>query len=808
MKAFRGIFLFIFSLSIGIQFCHGANDTGSISGSVKDENGNAIPGITILIKGTSQGTASDGSGRFKLGSIASGSQTLVISGVGYQSFEKNVIVTSGQNIEIDLVLSESIEQMSEVVVVGQTEAQEISSKPITITSIDAISLRKQTLGVAEVLKRSTGVLVRQSGGLGSDTQINLNGLAGNAVRIYYDGIPLEYLGGGVEVNNLPVNLIDRIDVYKGVMPIQIGTDALGGGINIVPRQFVNDYFEVSQEYGSFNTHRTTLMGVKNLNEKIVIGGNAFFNYSDNDYEMLGIPTQIDVPFINIFGREDSQPVDTVVNARRFHDRHVSAFAQAQIGFNNLLWADRLTLSSSYSYRDDEIQHGQRVTERPAGEATREVRGSIQRLTFEKNVNNKLNLSYSGLYAVTKVAVEDSTDNIYNWLGEIRTVSNGNNAEILGRPALRNTRLVGTVHRLNARYELNDNISFAASDFFAYSRLTGNDPLAAKLQNGDERVDPLSIPSNFYQNIFGVEAKIEWLDDALTTTAFYKRYNFDAESIDFVSTLSDTVQTRLAGDGNNGFGTAFKYEFSNGLFIRSSYEKTTRLPTEREIFGDFFFIRPNFELRPETSDNINFGLYNRWEVGKAGYVGVDVNGFLRYSKDRIRLEAEGSGESARFINDLEVDSKGVEVALKASPIASIEVVANFTWQDVIRASVADTQDDSFIGSSIPNLADLFFNSSIQYKKGSLMKDEDELRVFWNYFYVDQFSITDVLDEESANPDNLVPVQHQHDLGFSYRYGQSGVSLAFQVNNLLNAQVFDNFRVPRPGRNYSVKISYSL
>ena len=130
------------------------------------------------------------------------------------------------------------------------------------------TLQVQSVSAADVLRQSTGVAVRRSGALGSDASVELGGLSGGAVRIFYDGIPLEYIGAGFDLTNIPVGMIDRIDVYKGVMPIDKGTDALAGGINIVPRNYTNDRFEISYEGGSFNTHRGSLLGSKQVNKNL------------------------------------------------------------------------------------------------------------------------------------------------------------------------------------------------------------------------------------------------------------------------------------------------------------------------------------------------------------------------------------------------------------------------------------------------------------------------------------------------------------------------------------------------------------
>ena len=86
----------------------------------------------------------------------------------------------------------------------------------------------------ELVNRTSGVKIREEGGVGSDFDLSINGLSGNSVRYFIDGVPLDSKGSYVTLPlNLPVNLIDRVEIYKGVVPASLGTDALGGAVNII-----------------------------------------------------------------------------------------------------------------------------------------------------------------------------------------------------------------------------------------------------------------------------------------------------------------------------------------------------------------------------------------------------------------------------------------------------------------------------------------------------------------------------------------------------------------------------------------------
>lgn len=72
--------------------------------------------------------------------------------------------------------------------------------------------------------------LRESGGVGSDMQLMLDGFSGKHVKVFIDGVPQEGVGSSFGLNNIPVNFADRIEVYKGVVPVGFGTDAIGGVI--------------------------------------------------------------------------------------------------------------------------------------------------------------------------------------------------------------------------------------------------------------------------------------------------------------------------------------------------------------------------------------------------------------------------------------------------------------------------------------------------------------------------------------------------------------------------------------------------
>jgi hypothetical protein len=130
---------------------------------------------------------------------------------------------------------------------------------------------------------------------------------------------------------------------------------------------------------------------------------------------------------------------------------------------------------------------------------------------------------------------------------------------------------------------------------------------------------------------------------------------------------------------------------------------------------------------------------------------------------------------------------------------LSLSGNFTYQSNI---IEET------GNQVPNIPRLFLNVGARYAFQDAFAKGNTLELFWNYFFTDRFSINEVNDINTANPTFIIPSQNVHNTGAVYRLSDEKWSFSFNLQNVFNAEVFDNFRVPRPGINYNFKVSFSL
>ena len=202
----------------------------ALSGKIITKEKEEVPFATVYLKGTNYGCATNEEGLYHL-VAPEGDYTLVVSAVGYETVEKPIQLV-GERQKMNIVLSDSEVQLDEVVIMANGVSR-VNRSAFNAVAIGTENLQNSTKNLSEALARTPGLKLRESGGVGSDMSMMLDGFTGKHVKIFIDGVPQEGVGEAFGLNNIPINYAERIEVYKGVVPVGFGTDALGGVINIV-----------------------------------------------------------------------------------------------------------------------------------------------------------------------------------------------------------------------------------------------------------------------------------------------------------------------------------------------------------------------------------------------------------------------------------------------------------------------------------------------------------------------------------------------------------------------------------------------
>ena len=171
-------------------------------------------------------------------------------------------------------MAENPVMLDDVVVTGSM-AQALEKRGFAVNVIETGQIALQSVQVNEILDRTAGVRIRQDGGMGSRVNYNINGLSGNSIKIFIDGVPASNYGPSFSLSSIPSALIERIEVYKGVVPGYLSEDALGGAINIILKQRRNKSLTTSFSVGSFNTHQWNAAGSYRWNNGFTVDASAF-----------------------------------------------------------------------------------------------------------------------------------------------------------------------------------------------------------------------------------------------------------------------------------------------------------------------------------------------------------------------------------------------------------------------------------------------------------------------------------------------------------------------------------------------------
>ena len=263
-------------------FAQKATDA-NIIGDVKDKKtGEHIPFINVTLNNTVLGTTTDNTGHYYLKNMPEGTYTIRVSGLGYKQVEKEVKLVAGKTIEINFVTEESSMSLDEVVVsANRNETNRKDASVIVGVLSPKVFLATNSVCMADGLNFQPGVRVENNCNNCGFTQVRINGLEGQYSQILIDSRPVfSALSGVYGLEQIPVNMIERVEVVRGGGSALYGSSAIAGTINIITKEALNNTF--SSAYNLQLTGNTPDHSV-NMNTSIVSGDNKAGMYLYGTY---------------------------------------------------------------------------------------------------------------------------------------------------------------------------------------------------------------------------------------------------------------------------------------------------------------------------------------------------------------------------------------------------------------------------------------------------------------------------------------------------------------------------------------------
>lgn len=760
-------------------------NSARIFGKVLSENQEELSDAYLFIKDNGKYTTTDENGNFEL-NVHPGNYELTVSVLGYEELVKSVQIEAGNQKEINFILSEDLGMTLDNVFLNvKSKLSEVKESSFNVVALNAENLHNTSLDISETLDKVSGVRVRRTGGTGSDYNVLLNGFSGKHVKFFIDGVPMEGFNAAFQLNNIPVNIAKRIEVYKGVVPISFGADALGGAVNIVTSDGgKQNFIDASYSYGSFNTHKSFLNAAYTGDSGFTARFTAYQNYSDNDYKVKA----------DIVNLETQQFTGDIRSVRRFHDRYRNYSIGGKVGFVNTSFANELLLGFTFADVYDEIQH-------PAymkiafGEKYTTAQTLMPSLTYRKRnlFTENLDLSLSANYSFGDAKDIDDSYRRYNWLGEyIITDSPGefNYAKN---------------HYKDHNGSVNFNLSYLLKE---KHRFTINNVLNSFWRKNRDDAEPKpedKYPTETLKNIAAFAYQFN-PNDRLSLSGFskyylnrIKRYADPNANGDFQHLTKSTTDI--------GYGLAASYFLLDNLQLKTSYEKAYRVPTGRELFGagnDFDLGNP--DLKSESSNNYNFGLTYSWEIAPKHQLNLEGSLIYRDIKDFIRMVPDPGNGVLKPGNEAKVENRGFDVGLNYNYDKLFSLETNLTYQNIrnrLKYRSGKEVVSTIYNDLIPNIPYLYGNANLSFYFQDVFEKKDNFTVGYNLQYIHEFDY----GYESYGGIKI-PSQITHDISANYSFGEGRYHLSIAARNILDEDLYDNFSLQKPGRNFSVKIRYFL
>ncbi|HRG88033.1 MAG TPA: carboxypeptidase-like regulatory domain-containing protein [Chitinophagales bacterium] len=760
---------------------------GSINGRIYNDAGARLQYATVYIDTLNAGALTDNEGRYVISNITPGDYRLTVSMLGYAKKQLDVTVRAGKSTVINVILGGADNSLKDVVVEAQRkkDAERLREQPFAVTSLDVTSLQNLNLDVNAVLNRTTGIRIRQEGGLGSDFSFSLNGFTGNQVRFFIDGLPADYLGPTLSFNTIPVNIIERIEVYKGVVPVTLGADALGGAVNLVTNNNAKSFIDASYSYGSFNTHQAAIAGRAAFNKGGIINASGFFNYSDNTYK-------IDAQLTD----RATGKIGPVQQLKRFNDGYLSASVMVEGGVVNKRWADKLLIGFIGSGNRKEIQQGANMT-KVAGEVFRTDRSYTPTIKYQKSnlFTENLTLKLAAVYTYNQSMTVDTSSHIYDWDGSYTTKSTN---VISGELNWDKTMFRFTDHaalvNFTMEYVLRKNHTFTINNTYSWFRRVGQDPLSYN-------PIPFSNPNTLSKNITGISYKLSLFKNRWNTTVFAKLFHMNAKvytedplSDGFLATANNALQ--------HGEGIATNMFITRHLQTKLSYEYTSRLPENYELFGDGLLLVPNTTLTPEKSHNFNAGVLYGQRIKNDHLINAEAGFVFRKPEDMIRLVA--IGVTSQYQNLASAGILGYEASFRYAYKQWISIELNATYQDIRNTNKQNNNyPDPLYKDRIPNIPYLFGNALVAFQTIPLSKYNFQVGLHWATMYVEQFYLK-WPSQGQQDAKYVIPRQLSHDISATVSAFNGRYNISFTCVNVAGAKRYDNFKVQKPGRSFNVKL----
>lgn len=773
----RALFLFVglMLMSVCIFAQTGA---GQVTGMVIDDSsGEPLPGATVFIEELQKGNIADKYGQFSFSNIPLGTYTLTMKFMGYHAQARKVTVGKENAGKIIIRLEAEFQSLDEVVVTGKSEARRIREWAMPVTVISMKQLQGTVSDVQEILAKAVGVTIRSSGGVGSSSRLSVRGLEGKRVGFFIDETSISDQTDYVDLNDIPIDMIDRIEIYKGIVPARLGGSSMGGAVNIVTKEYPDHYGDLSYSRESFNVNKAQTVFKRNLkNAGLVFGAGGAYIYADNNYTM-------------------ESPYVKGLKIKRDHD----TFEKLMVGGSLIAkqwWFDKIELEPVFLNTYKEIQG----VEEDIRKAHTTSRLYLLPIKLEKDnfLIEGLDFDMNTVVGYTQYSLIDTAKVKYDWVGDSYPSPFG--GELDRYPSNSKNKKVTLANKLNLEYliDKHHSINFNSAFTLAY----GYPSDALKEMSLNKKTD---FNSRMHSWTGGLTYDFRTTNDKFLNSLTVRHYWYSMKTKFRPLYTNVPAQNITLNKKSAGFSDAMRYRFTPSFMGKLSGGYDVRIPSENELLGDGYSITPSERLLPERNLSVNAGLFYDLTGIRRSNLQLELSGYYMYLKNMIRFMKGMLG--AQYQNFGEMRTIGVEFDVKADMFPFLYGYGNVTYQDL--RDVREHAEGSNIpnltkGKRMPNIPYLMANAGLEFHKENLFGGKGQnTRLFADAAFVEKYLYDFEITE---NAKRSIPRNTTLDLGFEHSLMNQRLFISGKIKNLIDAAVVSEFNLPLPGRSFGMKLRY--
>jgi len=744
-----------------------------------DKTGEPIAGAGVSIAKDGKGTVADANGRYILNIQGRQQVRLNFQYLGYKTESREITLHDSICCNIRLKPVDNV--LDEVTVTTRSEMRRLREFAMPISVIGQRQLQGTASNINDVLARTVGVTVRNTGGMGSASRISVRGLEGKRMGMYIDETPMSQLSNFVALNDIPTNMIERIEIYKGIVPYKFGGSALGGAVNVVTKEYPPIYLDFSYEIGSFNTHQvSTVLKRTDRKSGLQFGVGGVVSYAKNNYKMT---------LANLDGRI----------VERDHDRFNKIMGGMSVKATQW-WFDEMKWELILMKTRQEIQ-GIDLNVR---EAYNHSTSYVTALTLKRNnfFLDGLDFDFNAGYIIGKYGLCDKAEHRYDWDGKVLPPVSSFGGEQNNFASDGNNRSNELTAKLNMGYTIDMHHALNLNIYADHNSLHPNDSLMDKSlgfrANFPSKMKTLTVGLSYDLTLFNGR-----FQNAFTLKEFL--FSSHSRSIDIYSVKEP--QPVKTSKNYIGFSNAMRYKFTNDLMLKASFNSEVRIPTSEELIGNGYSILASPALRPERTSGVNLGLLYRHIKADGGLIEVELNGFYNQLEDMIRFTPDMIPTMARYRNFGSVRTKGVELEAKGDICPLLYLYANGTYQDLrdVRKTIPGTEvENPTRNKRIPNVPYLLANFGAELHKENLFGGSGQnTRLLFDASYIHQYFYD---FEVSKYQERKIPTSMTMDAALEHSFCNDRWTITFKVKNLTDRRVVSELNRPLPGRYIGIKVRY--